>query len=86
MHCCYPNARAVELAERLCALAPGDFAKKAWFGTTGSDANDCLARLVPIATGRRRMISFVGSYHGQTVRLGGPLGPLDAGQGARRRA
>jgi 4-aminobutyrate aminotransferase len=66
MHCCYPHPRAVELAERLCASAPGGFAKKAWFGTTGSDANDCFARLVPLATGRRRMITFVGSYHGQT--------------------
>ncbi len=66
MHCCYPNERTTELAERLCARLPGDFAKKAWFGTTGSDANDCLFRLVPIATGRPRMISFVGAYHGQT--------------------
>jgi 4-aminobutyrate aminotransferase len=74
MHCCYPNPRAVELAERLCALAPGDFAKKAWFGTTGSDANDCLARLVPMATGRRRLISFVGSYHGQTSGSAGLSG------------
>jgi 4-aminobutyrate aminotransferase len=66
MHCCHPNERAVELAERLCALLPGDFAKKAWFGTTGSDANDCCARLLPMATGRRRLISYVGGYHGTT--------------------
>ena len=67
MHCCYPSELAVELAERLCALLPGDYDKKAWFGTTGSDANDCLAKLVPIAAGRRRLISFVGAYHGQTA-------------------
>lgn len=67
MHCCYPNERAVELAERLIELVPGDFEKQAWFGTTGSDANDCLARLVPMAAGRPRMISYVGSYHGQTA-------------------
>jgi 4-aminobutyrate aminotransferase len=67
MHCCYPNVRATELAERLCGLVPGDFAKKAWFGTTGSDANDCVARLAPMATGRRRLVSFVGAYHGQTA-------------------
>ena len=67
MHCCHPRARAVELAERLCALVPGDFPKKAWFGTTGSDANDCVSRLLPMATGRRRLISYVGSYHGQTT-------------------
>ena len=67
MHCCYPSGRAVDLAERLCSLLPGGFDKKAWFGTTGSDANDCLGKLVPLATGRRRIITFVGAYHGQTT-------------------
>ena len=67
MLCCFGHERPVELAERLCALLPGDFAKKAWFGATGSDANDCLARLLPMATGRRRLITFVGGYHGTTA-------------------
>lgn len=67
MQCCYPHERAVDLAERLLALVPGDFAKKAWFGTSGSDANDCLAKLVPIAAGRPRMLAYVGGYHGQTA-------------------
>ncbi len=66
MHCCYPNERTTELAEQLCERLPGDFAKKAIFGTTGSDANDAIFKLVPLATGRPRMISFVGAYHGQT--------------------
>jgi 4-aminobutyrate aminotransferase len=67
MLCCYPHEPAVALAERLCRLVPGDFAKKAWFGTTGSDANDCCARLLPMATGRRRLISYIGGYHGTTT-------------------
>jgi 4-aminobutyrate aminotransferase len=46
---------------------PGVFRKAAWCGATGSDANDCLYKLVPVATGRRRLISFVGAYHGQTA-------------------
>ena len=66
MHCCYPNERTVELGEELVRRLPGDFEKKAWFGTTGSDANDALFKLVPAATGRPRLISFVGAYHGQT--------------------
>jgi len=66
MLCCHSHPAATDLAERLCALLPGDFEKKAWFGTTGSDANDCLARLLPLATGRRRLVSFVGGYHGTT--------------------
>jgi 4-aminobutyrate aminotransferase len=67
MHCCHPNTYTIDLAERLMELVPGDFEKKVWFGTTGSDANDCLSRLLPRATGRRRLISFIGAYHGQTT-------------------
>jgi 4-aminobutyrate aminotransferase len=57
---------SVRLAERLTGLMPGTFEKKVWFGLHGSDANDCLAKMLPLATGRRRLISFVGGYHGQT--------------------
>ena len=67
MHCCHPNTHTIDLAERLADLVPGDFEKRVWFGTTGSDANDCLSRLLPKATGRRRLISFIGAYHGQTT-------------------
>jgi len=58
---------AVALAERLIKLSPGTFEKKVWFGLSGSDANDCVAKLVPLATGRPRMLSFFGAYHGQTM-------------------
>lgn len=61
------NEPSVRLAERLIGLMPGDFEKKVWYGLHGSDANDCLAKLVPMATGRHRMISFIGGYHGQTA-------------------
>lgn len=67
MHCCHPNTYTIDLAQRLIELLPGDFEKRVWFGTTGSDANDCLSRLLPKATGRRRLISFIGAYHGQTT-------------------
>jgi 4-aminobutyrate aminotransferase len=75
---------SVRLAERLVELMPGDFPKKAWFGLHGSDANDCLAKLVPMATGRRRMISFIGGYHGQTggsAALSGHTAQARAGGG-----
>lgn len=74
MLCCHAHEAATELGERLCELIPGDFPKKAWFGTTGSDANDCLARLLPMATGRRRLITFVGAYHGTTTGSAGLSG------------
>lgn len=57
---------ALELADRLTELVPCTGPAKVWFGHSGSDANECVARLVPRATGRRRIVSFVGSYHGST--------------------
>jgi len=66
MHCCFPHPRAIELAERLCDLVPGDFRKKAWFGATGSEASDCCARLLPLATGRAELVTYQGAYHGAT--------------------
>jgi 4-aminobutyrate aminotransferase len=60
------NEPAIALAERLIGLMPGDFDKKAWFGLHGSDACDALAKLVPLATGRPRMVAYIGGYHGQT--------------------
>lgn len=67
MLCTYPAPPTIALAERLCATFPGDAPRTAWFGTSGSDANDCLGKLLPVATGRRRLVSFVGAYHGQTI-------------------
>jgi 4-aminobutyrate aminotransferase len=67
MLCTYPAPPTIALAERLCEAFPGSLPRTAWFGTSGSDANDCLAKLLPVATGRRRIVSFVGAYHGQTA-------------------
>ncbi|MEZ4658947.1 MAG: aspartate aminotransferase family protein [Caldilineaceae bacterium] len=58
---------AVRLAEKLVELTPGDFAKKVWFGLSGSDASETVSRLLPQATGKRRFVTFVGSYHGSTA-------------------
>lgn len=60
------NLPAVDLAERLVTLIPGDGPKKAWFGLSGSDASEAALRLILRATGRRRVLSFVGSWHGTT--------------------
>jgi 4-aminobutyrate aminotransferase len=60
------NTVAPELAEKLVSLVPGDFPKKAWFGFAGSDASEVAQRLVLRATGRKRMISFIGGWHGTT--------------------
>lgn len=61
------NEKSVELAEKLIELIPGNFEKSVWFGHSGSDANEFIAKMLPLATGKNRMITFNGSYHGQTM-------------------
>ncbi|PLT29389.1 aspartate aminotransferase family protein [Peribacillus deserti] len=62
-----PEQTMVSLAQKLIDITPGSFPKKVWFGHSGSDANDCIFKLVPLEKNRSRMISFMGSYHGQTL-------------------
>ncbi|MFI4890026.1 MAG: aspartate aminotransferase family protein [Steroidobacterales bacterium] len=66
----HPNENAVALAEDLLRLTPGHGARRVWFGHSGSDANDCVMRVLQAATGRSRFISFIGSWHGG---LSGPI-------------
>ncbi len=61
------NEKSIELAEALIPLTPGDFPKKVWFGHSGSDANEFISKIIPLATNRPKILSFVGSYHGQTM-------------------
>jgi 4-aminobutyrate aminotransferase len=42
---------ALELAEKLVELVPGDFRKKTWFGLSGSDASETVGRLLPMPEG-----------------------------------
>jgi 4-aminobutyrate aminotransferase len=60
------NQPALDLAQRLTELLPGDFDKQVWYGHAGSDAAEAALRLVRQASGRSRVISFVGSWHGMT--------------------
>ncbi len=60
----FPNEQVVALAEQLLQITPGRGERRVWFGHSGSDANDCVMRVVQAATGRSRFISFIGSYHG----------------------
>jgi 4-aminobutyrate aminotransferase/(S)-3-amino-2-methylpropionate transaminase len=74
----------VELAERLNALAPGDFAKKTLFLTTGAEAVENAVKIARAATGRPGVIAFGGGYHGRTLLtmgLTGKVAPYKAGFG-----
>lgn len=61
------NAPTIELAERMLSLVPARAAGRVWFGHSGSDANETTARIVVAKTGRPRIISFSGAYHGGTA-------------------
>ncbi|MEQ9491407.1 MAG: aspartate aminotransferase family protein [Alphaproteobacteria bacterium] len=57
----------VSLAEKLLQKVPGDGDRRVWFGHSGSDANETIARAVVASTGKPRLITFSGAYHGGTA-------------------
>ncbi|WP_394147405.1 4-aminobutyrate--2-oxoglutarate transaminase [Shewanella atlantica] len=61
-----PYESAVELAEKLTAIAPGDSDKKAIFVTTGAEAVENCVKIARAHTGRRGVIAFNGGFHGRT--------------------
>ncbi|EFI42682.1 aminotransferase class III-fold pyridoxal phosphate-dependent enzyme [Peptoniphilus sp. oral taxon 386] len=56
----------VELAKKLVKITPGNFEKKVIFGFSGSDSIDSAIKATRSYTGRSKIISFVGAYHGST--------------------
>lgn len=74
----------VELAERLIAKTPGDFAKKAYFLSTGAEAVENAIKIARAATKRQAVIAFGGGFHGRTLlgmALTGKVAPYKAGFG-----
>ncbi len=58
--------KPVELAEKLCEITPGDFPKKVAYGLSGADANDGTIKLARSYTKRKKILSYLKSYHGTT--------------------
>lgn len=74
----------VELAERINAKAPGDFAKKTIFLTTGSEAVENAIKIARSYTKRTAVIAFTSGYHGRTLLtlgLTGKVAPYKTGFG-----
>jgi (R)-1-hydroxy-2-aminoethylphosphonate ammonia-lyase len=59
----FTNEPAVELAEKLARIAPGDLGKTL-FTTGGSDANEVALKIARAATGRFKTVSFWDAFHG----------------------
>ncbi|MFZ5817270.1 MAG: 4-aminobutyrate--2-oxoglutarate transaminase [Bacillota bacterium] len=56
----------IQLAERLTALAPGGFAKKACFFNAGAEAVENAVKFARKYTGKRAIIALEGAFHGRT--------------------
>jgi 4-aminobutyrate aminotransferase/(S)-3-amino-2-methylpropionate transaminase len=69
-HTCFmvnPYEPAVKLAERLCRLTPGDFAKRAVFLNCGAEAVENAVKIARYHTKRPAIIVFENAYHGRTL-------------------
>jgi 4-aminobutyrate aminotransferase len=67
-------APEIELAERLAKLAPGSSPKRVFFTNSGAETIEAALKLARFHTGRQRVISFIGAFHGRTygaLSLGG---------------
>lgn len=71
-----PYEPYVALAEKLNALAPGDFAKKTLLVTTGAEAVENAVKIARAYTGRPGVIAFTGGYHGRTLLTLGMTGKI----------
>ena len=71
-----PYSSAVELAEKLNELAPGNTPKKTIFVTTGAEAVENCVKIARAHTGRRGVIAFNGGFHGRTLLAMGLTGKI----------
>jgi acetylornithine aminotransferase/acetylornithine/N-succinyldiaminopimelate aminotransferase len=61
----YSGVRA-EAAERLVGCAPAGLSK-AFFCNSGTEANENAMRMARMKTGRERVVTFTGGFHGRTA-------------------
>lgn len=78
------NAPQAALAKKLAEIAPGDL-QYAFFCNSGAEAAEAAIKFARITTGRKKLISAVGAYHGKTMgalsvsgrdKYKTPFGPL----------
>jgi len=82
----YTNTTAIDLAQKLCTKIPG--LNRVLFAPGGSEANSIALKLSRIVTGKHKVVSMWGSFHGgglDTISVGGEAsfrknaGPLMSG-------
>jgi 4-aminobutyrate aminotransferase/(S)-3-amino-2-methylpropionate transaminase len=69
-HTCFmisPYESVVRLAEKLCAIIPGEFAKRAAFFNSGAEAVENAVKIARYYTKRPAVVVFDNAYHGRTL-------------------
>ena len=69
-HTCFmvvPYGAAVELADKLCRLTPGAFAKSALFINSGAEAVENAVKIARYVSKKAGIIAFENAYHGRTL-------------------
>ena len=69
-HTCFmvsPYEVAIRLADKLCRVVPGQFAKKAVFVNSGAEAVENAVKIARSYTKRPAVIVFENAYHGRTL-------------------
>lgn len=61
----YSEVRA-QAAEKLVSVAPSSLSK-AFFCNSGTEANENAMRMARMATGREKVVTFTGGFHGRTA-------------------
>jgi len=56
----------VDLAEQLTRIAPGSFAKKVFFCSSGAEANEAAMKIARWHTRKPLFLSYTGSFHGRS--------------------
>jgi 4-aminobutyrate aminotransferase/(S)-3-amino-2-methylpropionate transaminase len=69
-HTCFmvvPYEPLIKLGERLCAVTPGTFPKKALFLNSGAEAVENAVKIARYYTKRQGVIAFENGFHGRTL-------------------
>ncbi|HEY3322468.1 MAG TPA: acetyl ornithine aminotransferase family protein [Planctomycetota bacterium] len=69
LHMCgsdYYNQPQADLAGKLCQLFPGKSPTRVFFTNSGAESIEAAFKLARYHTGRQRVISFLGGFHGRT--------------------
>lgn len=56
----------IDLAQKLCELAPGSSSKRVFFTNSGAEALEAALKLARWHTGRPKVLAFMGAFHGRT--------------------